>query len=257
MPTQQQMTRRQVLVLAGISALTGTIVCSGSALVYLLLRGAEPSTQRGAAPTPPRSTRIKHIERPPIITRQEWGARAPNHDAPNETGYFSAENAEGWLDYPGDLRDVYRTVIVHHSVEYETDDITTVRDIQALHMDDRGWADIAYHFVVGQSGQVFEGRALNARGTHVEGYNTGSVGVVFLGDFERNFPTPIQLEEGRRLINWLALRLELTHLASHHDFNADTVCPGSYMMPNLAGFAASAGLVLGTGGYTAQQAPST
>lgn len=253
MSRRQQVTRRQALVLAGIGAVAGGIACSGSALTYLLLRGAASSAQRDTVPTPARSTQVKHIERPPITTRQEWNARPPNHDAPNEAGYFSAENAEGWLDYPGDLRDVYRTVVVHHSVEYETDDITTVREIQALHMDDRGWADIAYHFAVGQSGQVFEGRALNARGTHVEGYNTGSVGVVFLGDFDAGFPTPTQLEEGRRLINWLALRLELTHLASHHDFNEDTVCPGAHMIPNLAGLAASAGLVLGTGGYAPLQ----
>jgi N-acetylmuramoyl-L-alanine amidase len=124
-----------------------------------------------------------------------------------------------------------------------------VRFIQNLHMDERGWADLAYHYLVGKTGTIYEGRALNVRGTHTAGYNTGSVGVVFLGYLHLEQPTPEQLFEGRHLIDWLALRLELTHLAGHYEFNEETVCPGRFMIPHLAEFAAAAGLVLGTGGY--------
>jgi hypothetical protein len=121
--------------------------------------------------------------------------------------------------------------------------------IQLLHMGKRQWADIGYHFGVGRSGQIFEGRDLAVRGTHTEGYNTGSVGVVFFGHLDRYAPTREQLDAGRRLIDWLALRLELTHLAGHHDFNDFTECPGEYMYPVLPLLAISAGLIYGTGGY--------
>jgi len=248
-PRPRPLTRRDFLGVAGLSALVGGMACVGGTFGYLVLdRLARRSTPTPAPPTVP-PDRVKLIDRPPIISRAEWGARPVDHTAVYEFDFFSATNAEGWLEYTGDLRDIYRTVVVHHSVEYETDDVTTMRIVQDLHMDDNGWADIGYHFGVGQAGGVYEGRALNARGTHVEGYNTGSVGVVLLGDFEIDFPSAVQVEAARRLIDWLALRLELTHLAGHRDFNPTTQCPGAHLYPMLASLALSAGLTLGTGGY--------
>ncbi len=244
-----RLTRRRFLGLAG-AALSGA-ACGGSALGWLALdwlRG-ETLAAPAPAPTPTRSAQVKVIERPPIVLRADWGAREPNHDAANETGFYSLTNVEGWREYEGDLRAIYRTVVVHHSVVYETDDSSTMREIQHEHMDDRQWADIGYHFAVGRSGEVFEGRDLMARGTHVETYNSGSVGVVFLGNFEVDYATPEQIEAGRQLIDWLALRLELTHLAGHDEFNDFTECPGAHLLPYLDPLADSAGLQRGTDGY--------
>jgi hypothetical protein len=47
----------------------------------------------------------------------------------------------------------------------------------------------------------------------------------------------------------LALRLELTHLAGHGEFNDFTDCPGRNLNYYLDALAGSAGLVRGTGGY--------
>lgn len=247
-----RLTRRELLALMGVSAAAAGVSGAGGAL-YLLLnswRGAAPEGTPFVSPSPPaRPAQIKRIDRPPIVARADWGAREPDHNAANETGFASADNAEGWLDYPGDLRDVYRTVVVHHSVLYEEDDAMTMREIQAEHMDKRRWADVGYHFGVGRSGAVFEGRSLRARGTHVAGYNTGSAGVVFFGNFQEQTPTPQQLEAGTSLINWLALRLELTHLAGHSEFNPWSECPGANMVYYLDALAESAGLARGTGGY--------
>lgn len=243
-------TRRQFLGVAGLGTLAGSIMCAAGIASYLLLRepNAVGGTRRGI-PTPSPTGGLKQIARPPVITRAQWNARPPNPDAANENGTYSLANVEGWREYDAPLRDVYRTVVVHHSVEYDANDLDTIQHVQDLHMDDRGWADIAYHFVVGKSGQVFEGRALDVRGTHVSGYNTGSVGVVFLGNLHETQPMPEQLDQGRQLIDWLALRLELTHIAGHTDFNPESVCPGQYMLPYLDMFAMSAGLIVGTSGY--------
>lgn len=249
------LTRRDFLGVAGLGALAASVSCGTCLSSYLLLRrdtgspSNAPRMTNDLAALPNRPTTIKHIDCPPIVTRAEWGARPPNHQAFNEPGFYSLDNPEGWREYTGDIRTIYRTVVVHHSAEYETDDLTTVRYIQNMHMDTRRWADLAYHFLVGKTGTIYEGRALNVRGTHTANFNTGSVGVVFLGYLHREAPTPEQLHEGRRLINWLAVRLELTHLAGHYQFNDDTVCPGTFMIPHLAGFAAAAGLILGIEGY--------
>lgn len=249
-----RLTRRDLLGLAGMAAAGSGLACLGTVLGYLALDRLTNASRSTPLPSPaPRPVLLKQIDRPGILTRQDWGAREPDHEAPYETGFFSADNPDGWRVYDEDLRTVYRTVVIHHSVLYEGDDLSTMRAIQDQHMDLRGWADIAYHFGVGQSGQVFEGRSLAVRGTHVEGFNTGSVGVVFLGDFQVNYPTPVQLEAGRRLIDWLALRLELTHLAGHSDFNGATDCPGQHLREMLPMLAQSAGLALGTGGYLQAQ----
>lgn len=254
----QKYSRRAFLGLSGLAAIVSGITCGGGMLGYLALQRLADSDAPQDAPTiapQPDSTattrpaRLKQIERPPITSRAGWNARPVNTAATNEHGLYSPENPEGWREYTGDLRAIYRTVIVHHSVLIEADDPATMREIQNQHMDLRGWADIGYHFGVGRNGQVFEGRGLQVRGTHVERFNTGSVGVVFFGNFEITPPTAQQLETGRSLINWLALRLELTHLAGHLDFNDFTECPGLHMLPHLPAFALAAGLSLGTDGY--------
>lgn len=242
--------RRDFLGIAGLSAVAGGIACTGSLLGYLALDRLQGDAPNPTPTSPPlRPERIKQIDRPPITLRADWGARAVDHAAENEPGFYSINNVEGWNEYDGDPRTSYQTVVVHHSVLYETDDVTTMKEIQVQHMDLRKWADIGYHFGVGKSGQVFEGRDLIARGAHVEHFNTGSVGVVFFGNFQNEIPTTIQIDMGRRLINWLALRLELTHLAGHRDFNDFTQCPGEILYAYLDMLASSAGLILGTGGY--------
>ncbi|MBI5961254.1 MAG: N-acetylmuramoyl-L-alanine amidase [Chloroflexi bacterium] len=246
------LTRRDLLGLAGMTVTAAGLTCIGGIVGYFLvdeLGQRSRSTASDPTPPPARSAWTKQIERPTIITRAEWSAREPNHAAENESGFYTLDNPEGWRDYEGDLRAIYRTVVVHHSVIYKTDDPTTMQEIQTEHLDLRKWADVGYHFGVGVSGQVFEGRSLGARGTHVEQFNSGSVGVVFFGNFEIQAPTQPQIDQGRRLIDWLALRLELTHLAGHGEFNDFTDCPGDNMLPYLDLFAISAGLVRGTGGY--------
>jgi hypothetical protein len=256
MPTFKPMTRRELLAMAGLSAIVGGVsVASGAAGVLALRkkRARRTASHTSPSPTPadgtPRPQWVKHIDRPPIVARGDWGARPVDHTAANENGFYSLQNVEGWRDYKTDLRTVYKSGVVHHTAFYETDDLTTMREIQNQHMDLREWADIGYHFGVGRTGTIYEGRSLQARGTHTEHYNTGSVGVVFFGNFQVEEPTWEQFDAGRRLIDWLALRLELTHLAGHGDFNAGTDCPGRYMVIHLAELAQSAGLMLGTGGY--------
>ena len=252
MTQRKAFSRRDFLGLVGATAVTGGIACIGGLVGYMLLDRISRTSRAASilsAPTTPRPARDKVINRPAITPRVAWNAREPNHTAENEPGFYSQTNVEGWRIYDGDLRAIYRTVVVHHSALYQDDDPTTMRTIQDKHMDERKWADIGYHFGVGRTGVVFEGRALEARGTHVEHYNTGSVGVVFFGNFEEELPTSEQIEAGRQLIDWLVLRLELTHLAGHHDFNDFTECPGKYMVTYLTMLAQSAVLTLGTDGY--------
>ncbi len=246
------LSRRDFLAFAGLAAGTGAALCgAGTIGLYWLLTNNERNGLGYATTMPgPRLAIDKRMAAPRIVSRAEWGAREINFAAENETGLYSAANPEGWHEYEGDLRDDYQTVIIHHSATYEFDDVNTMRVVQDLHLDDRRWADIGYHFCVGKTGTIFEGRMLKARGTHTAGYNTGSVGVCLLGNFEEESPTQEQLTAAFAVVNWLALRLDLTHLAGHRDFNAITVCPGANLYPYLVEMAASARLDVGTAGYS-------
>lgn len=241
------------LALGGLGMVT-TCLVGGVGIVAWLLTNRRPesaaiSTVQVATSTIGRQALLKQIQRPPIIPRADWGALEPNHDATNEHGFFGDENIEGWRVYDPDIRTIYKTLVIHHAAFDEGDDLSTLLEIQRLHREDRGWADVAYHYFIGQEGDVYEGRAVNVRGTHVAGYNTGSVGVCLLGNFMETLPTEAMLQSLYSLSAWLAVRLQLTHVAGHRDFNAETVCPGVNMVPYLAEVATQAGLIFGTDGY--------
>ncbi|MBN2470612.1 MAG: N-acetylmuramoyl-L-alanine amidase [Anaerolineae bacterium] len=246
-PRNDQLSRRAVLGILGLGGLVG-LAGAGGMLGLILLKNARRAAQTPPTPTPD--------PRPPFIARADWGALPPDHSAANETGFYSAENPEGWRVYDGtladdsnSLQDVYRTVVIHHSANYGADDLDTLLYIQERHRGERGWADVGYHFFVGKTGVIYEGRALNVRGAHVAGHNTGSVGVCLLGNYEEQTPPVEQLAATVVLTGWLAETLALTHLAGHREFNADTVCPGANLFPHLDMLAQAAGLARGTGGY--------
>ena len=90
---------------------------------------------------------------------------------------------------------------------------------------------------------------MTARGAHVAGFNTGSVGVCLLGNFTLQAPTQEQLNATYALNNWLVFRLQLTHLSGHRYFNDWTVCPGDLLVNQLEDMATRAGLTFGTDGY--------
>lgn len=183
-----------------------------------------------------------------IIPRAAWGASPANHNASDERGFFHPKrNPGGWLVYGEPLTQVLNTLVIHHSA---LDVGFGVREIQRLHMEQNGWADIGYHFVIDAEGVCYEARPRTVRGVHVRAANTGTVGIVLLGNFEEIQPAPPQLTTLDNLIAYLVAEYSsLTHLAAHADFNDETVCPGRNMRVHLRPLAERHLLQLGTGGY--------
>lgn len=186
--------------------------------------------------------------KPVIVSRAAWGARPPDHNAPNETGFTDNPRQGEWYEYTGRLEDIYKTVAIHHSASLLITN-ETMQDAQNLHMDKNGWADIAYHFGIDKDGVIYEGRDLRARGASVAGHNTGTMGVMVMGNFVIDQPRPEQLDALQSLVNWLAATYNLTHLAGHGEFNPESVCPGRFMIDHLDAIAQAADLQRGTGGY--------
>lgn len=243
-----QLTRRQFLGLGIFSVGTG-LLCGGmSAGIIAATQNPQPTATHSPTLIPPSPEVI--VEKPAMIDRVAWGGLSPNINARNENGYYDAlTNREGWYVYPDALKNSYQTVVIHHSGFYEHDGQTTLDEIQRSHREDRGWADVGYHFMIDKDGMIYEGRDITVRGVHVEGYNTGSVGVCLLGDYRSEAPSQAQLNSVYALNDWLVFRLQVTHLTGHGQFNDWTECPGTFVINQLESIASRAGLIFGIDGY--------
>lgn len=184
-----------------------------------------------------------------IVSRSEWGASEPEIASSVEGVYDPLTNPGGWYLYEKPLIEVLNTIVVHHSALPLSDNVL---EIQKKHMTDKQYADIGYHFVIDDKGIIYEGRALNVRGAHTGGHNTGTVGIVLLGNFEEGNPLPPQLQSLTILSRALISDYGITHLAGHRDFQPEeTVCPGAHLESMLENFATGLGLEFGTEGYIA------
>lgn len=190
------------------------------------------------------------VAQPPIVRRDEWNALPPNHDAPNENGLASDPADGAWYVYEQPLEEVYKTIAIHHtgSLMFVNE---TMRDVQRLHTELNGWADVGYHFGIDNKGMIYEGRDIHVRGAAVAGHNTGTLSIVVMGNFEIDQPTDTQLAALQTLIKWLTSIYRITHLAAHGEFNAESKCPGANLAVLLDDFAEQTGLQRGTGGYVA------
>lgn len=75
-----------------------------------------------------------------------------------------------------------------------------IRQIQLKHMDERGWDDIGYNFLVGGDGAIYVGRGWNQQGAHSKGFNDKSICIAFIGRFNITEPPECQLVAAQKLI---------------------------------------------------------
>lgn len=107
-----------------------------------------------------------------------------------------------------------------------------VREIKRWHVEDRGWSDIGYHYLIDRDGTVAAGRPMERDGAHVQGHNTGTIGISLFGGhgssendaFEKNF-TPEQDKALRKLLADLQDRYGFTKVTGHNQYAAKA-CPG-------------------------------
>ena len=95
----------------------------------------------------------------------------------------------------------------------------------------RGFTDVGYHFIIRRDGSVETGRAITARGAHVEDYNWCSVGICLVGGVDAklkpqaNF-TPVQYEALTGLVTGLLRTFPQAAVKGHRDFpSVAKACP--------------------------------
>ncbi|MBW7848831.1 MAG: N-acetylmuramoyl-L-alanine amidase [Bacteroidales bacterium] len=124
-----------------------------------------------------------------------------------------------------------RRIVLHYSATFPDQD-WGVTELRRLHLA-RGWKDVGYHYVIRRDGRIERGRAEDVIGAHVEGHNTGSIGVCCIGGLERatgkdlgvDNRTPAQIVATTLLLRDLLARHPGAEVLGHRDL-APTQCPG-------------------------------
>lgn len=103
-----------------------------------------------------------------------------------------------------------------------------VKEIRRCHINDKGWADIGYHYVIRLNGFIERGRAEWRQGAHCVGHNKHSIGVCYVGGLDQNGkPSDTRTPAQRRAM--LTLLKELTqkyHCEIHgHNEYSSKACP--------------------------------
>lgn len=95
-------------------------------------------------------------------------------------------------------------VVISHTATESGDTIADnkclIRYIQCFHIESKRFRDIAYNFLVGCDGVVYEGRGWGVEGAHTFGYNSRSVGISFVGCFMKELPPQSSLDVLKALI---------------------------------------------------------
>ncbi len=211
-----QRIRRRLLFGAGAAGLLGAAGLSGA------VSHAAPATPAAVEPD--------------IDSTAEWGARPP-----------SIANPVIW--------GVPDKLIVHHTVSANTADFSRGQAhahahwVQDLHMDDNGWRDSGYHFIVSRGGWITEGAtgsltALVAgdhfvQGIHTAGQNSQAIGIANEGAYhDGDEPTAAQWETLVTLCAYACERYAIpsSEIYGHMDFGS-TLCPGIIhdRLPRLRG----------------------
>jgi hypothetical protein len=153
----------------------------------------------------------------PVLSRLSWGATPPGQMEPHDLQYLT----------------------LHHTASPEPDPADAaaqIRSHQRFHQDDRGWADIAYHFLIGPSGEIFEGRSYVFAGETGTNYDPAGHFLVSLdGNYGSTMPSEAQLQSAAALFAWAAINFDLSAdtLGGHRDYAA-TECPGDALYSVLA-----------------------
>lgn len=103
-----------------------------------------------------------------------------------------------------------------------------VREIRNCHVNDEGWADIGYHYVVRRNGFIEKGRAEWRQGAHCYGHNRHSIGVCYVGGLnQQGEAADTRTDAQKRALEMLLIELVRKYKCEIHGHNeySDKACP--------------------------------
>ncbi|MBT0957307.1 N-acetylmuramoyl-L-alanine amidase [Alphaproteobacteria bacterium KMM 3653] len=161
-----------------------------------------------------------------MTARKDWGKVAPN---------------------PANMDPAapYTKIAIHHTGTRTY----THTGLESYHINERGFADIGYHFLIGLDGTMYEGRHLKHKGAHIGVENAGAIGIILLGDFHYQWwdddddLTTAHIARITKLVLAIRKFFAIKALGGHREFpNQDTVCPGNALLPHVQAMRSKMGL---------------
>ena len=119
-------------------------------------------------------------------------------------------------------------IIVHCSATRPNQNVTA-ENIRRWHIQDRGWNDIGYHYVIKRDGTLERGRDVAIAGAHAKGHNEHSIGVCLAGGIsqegvaEQNY-TANQYYSLKKLLDVLCVTFPNADIIGHNDVSEKS-CP--------------------------------
>ena len=135
----------------------------------------------------------------------------------------------------------WRYILIHHTAS----DIGNMDYYKKFHVEQRGWSDIAYHFIINNGsmnttvGEIEESTLWAERKPNLSTRswyaNYFGIAVVLVGNLERHEAPPLQREALITLLTNLARRYDIPpeRIVGHREIQ-NTACPGKYLhMPGI------------------------
>mgnify|MGYP002624048465 FL=1 len=79
-----------------------------------------------------------------------------------------------------EIRKSTEYIVIHCAATKASMDIG-LTEIRKWHVQDNGWRDVGYHYIIRRNGEVELGRSIRDTGAHAAGYNHKSVSVCMVG----------------------------------------------------------------------------
>jgi hypothetical protein len=120
-------------------------------------------------------------------------------------------------------------IIVHSTATPEGRDVS-IDEVRRWHVEENGWSDIGYHFLIALDGTVEEGRPIERTGAHVLRHNWDSIGVAYVGGMSIDLgkATDTRTEDQKEALVDLLVELKDAYggtVYGHRDFS-NKECPG-------------------------------
>ena len=119
-------------------------------------------------------------------------------------------------------------IVIHCAATKASMDIG-LTEIRKWHVQDNGWRDVGYHYIIRRNGEVELGRSNRDTGAHAAGYNHKSISLCMVGGMaednsaEANF-TPQQWTALLDLIKQLKIQYPEADVIGHNEIS-EKECP--------------------------------
>ena len=76
-----------------------------------------------------------------------------------------------------------KTHIIIHCSDSDYEHHDNVETLRKWHVEERGWRDVGYHFIITKDGEIHQSRNVIDNGSHAKGYNKKGIGICLTGKF--------------------------------------------------------------------------